>query len=103
MAQFVNCTPHAIALNDGRVLPPSGQVARVDASHSPFDADGIGYVHFGVVTGLPSPQEGVFVVVSALVAQAAKRADVVSPATGHPDCQRNEKGHIVSVPGFVRV
>ena len=33
---------------------------------------------------------------------AAKRADVVSPATGHPDTVRNEKGHIVSVPGFVR-
>jgi hypothetical protein len=37
-----------------------------------------------------------------LVAQAAKRQDVVSPATGHHDCVRNDKGHIVSVPGFVR-
>jgi hypothetical protein len=30
------------------------------------------------------------------------RDDVVAPATGHPDTMRNDKGHIISVPGFVR-
>lgn len=41
---------------------------------------------------------------SAMVLAAAKnkgRTDVVAPATGHPDCKR-ENGFIVSVPGFVR-
>ena len=28
---YVNLTPHAISLNDGRVFPPSGTVARVRA------------------------------------------------------------------------
>ena len=54
------------------------------------------------VQGLPAPEEGVYLIVSALVAQAAKRADVVSPATGHPDVVRDQKGQIASVPGFVR-
>jgi hypothetical protein len=35
------------------------------------------------------------------VAAAARRSDLVSPATGHPDCVR-ENGQIKSVPGFVR-
>ena len=30
------------------------------------------------------------------------RADLVAPATGHKDCVRDDAGHIVSVPGFVR-
>jgi len=102
MTQFVNLTPHAIVLNDGRVFPPSGQVARVSSTHTPFDGDGVASLTFGEVQGLPAPQEGVFLIVSALVAGAAKRADVVSPASGHPDVVRNEKGQIQSVPGFVR-
>jgi hypothetical protein len=47
----------------------------------------------------------VLYIVSALVLTAAKaavRTDCVAPATGHPDCVRNDKGFIVSVPGFVR-
>jgi hypothetical protein len=102
MANFVNLTPHAINLNDGRVFPPSGVVARVSSSHSPFDGDGVATLTFGDVVGLPVQQDGVLLITSALVAQAAKRQDVVSPATGHHDCVRNDKGHIVSVPGFVR-
>jgi len=102
MAQFVNLTPHAINLNDGRVFPPSGVVARVSSTHTPFDENGVASLTFGEVQGLPEPQDGVLLIVSALVASAAKRPDVVSPASGHPEVVRNEKGHIVSVPGFVR-
>jgi hypothetical protein len=102
MAHFVNLTPHAINLNDGRVFPPSGVVARVTARHSPFDGDGVATLAFGDVVGLPDKQDGVLLITSALVAQAAKRDDVISPASGHPDCVRNDKGHIMSVPGFVR-
>ena len=100
--QYVNLTPHSIRLNDGREIPPSGTVARVSASYTPFDGDGVCQAVFGQVQGLPEPKEGVLYITSALVAQAARRDDVVSPATGHPEARRDEKGQIVSVPGFVR-
>ena len=98
---YVNLTPHAIALNDGRVFEPSGTIARVSSTHTAFDGD-VCSVEFGEVTGLPESSEGTLYIVSALVASAAKRHDVVSPATGHPEAKRNEKGQITSVPGFVR-
>jgi len=123
--KFVNCTPHAIVLNSGITIEPSGSVARVAASFSPFDKNGVSEQVFGEVTDLPSPVDRVLdglaitnpdpypsvgyeetlYIVSGLVLTAAKaagRQDVVAPATGHPECVRNEKGHIVSVPGFVR-
>ena len=102
MAHFVNLTPHAINLNDGSFFPPSGVVARVSSTHSEFDGDGVATLAFGDVVGLPDKQDGVLLITSALVAQAAKRHDVISPASGHPECVRNDKGHIMSVPGFVR-
>ena len=101
MKNFVNLCPHQIVLNDGRVFPPSGNVARVSSSFSEFDSEGICSNVFGEVTGLPEPQENTIYIVSMLVAGIAKRADVVSPATGHPDCIR-EAGQVKSVPGFVR-
>ena len=102
MKTYINLTPHAIRLNDGREFPPSGTVARVSASYTPFDGDGVCQAVFGQVQGLPAPQPGVIYIVSALVAQAARREDVVSPATGHPEARRDSNGQIVSVPGFVR-
>lgn len=101
--KFINLTPHVIALNDGRQFPPSGDVARVSSSYTAFAGD-IAQVKFGDVVGLPDSEDGVTYIVSALVAQAANRInrnDVVSPATGHPDCVRKD-GQVVSVPGFVR-
>ena len=102
--KFVNVTPHAIVLNNGTSFPSEG-IARVAASFSAFDADGCCEQQFGEVTGLPAPADDVLYIVSGLVLTAAKaagRVDVVAPATGHPEVVRNEKGHIVSVPGFVR-
>lgn len=101
---FKNFTPHAIALNSGEVFAPEG-LARVAASFSDFNENGVCQQVFGEVTGLPAPEEGVLLIVSAMVLSAAQsqgREDVVAPATGHPACVRNEQGHIVSVPGFVR-
>lgn len=104
MTKFINLTPHAINLNNGDVLVPTGSPARVSASFSAFDADGLCEQVFGEVENLPAPVEGTLYVVSALVLGALKgtRKDVVAPATGHPEARRNEKGQIVSVPGFVR-
>ena len=117
--QFVNLTDHNIALNNGTVFPPSGQIARVATGYSDFDADGICAAIFGGVTGLPDSQPETMYIVSGMVAAAVAAAnaahnadeyhttggmvrwDVVSPATGHPDARR-ENGQIISVPGFIQ-
>lgn len=101
MTQYVNLTPHIVRLNSGGEFPPSGAVARVVAHYSIFDADGVAEVVFGKVENLPAPQDGTIFITSALVAQAAKRRDVVAPASGHPLAVRKD-GQVVSVPGFVR-
>lgn len=102
MTVFKNFTPHTIALNSGKVYQSQG-IARVSASFSSFDEDGVCHQVFGDLTGLPAPQDNVRYIVSALVLAAGKaqgRTDLVAPATGHPDCVRKD-GFIVSVPGFV--
>lgn len=104
MKVFKNYTPHTITLNDGREYASEG-LARVSATFSKFDENGLCSQQFGQVTGLPEPIANTLYIVSALVLTAVKaqgRTDCVAPATGHPDCIRNEKGFIVSVPGFVR-
>ena len=68
--QFVNCTPHVIRLNNGEVQ------------------------------GLPDPKPGTRYIVSAMVAGATNRMDVVVPATGHPECIRKD-GQVYAVPGFI--
>ena len=100
--EFKNYTPHTITLNDGREFASEG-VARVAATFTAFDANGICRQEFGQLIGLPEPQDGVRFIVSALVLTAGKvagRTDLVAPATGHPECIR-ENGFIKSVPGFV--
>lgn len=100
---YTNCTPHAICLNDGRIFEPSGTVARVSAAFTEIFGD-LCAQEFGEVRDLPAPQPDTRVIVSAMILSALQgsRPDVVAPATGHPLCVRNEKGHIVSVPCFVR-
>lgn len=104
MTDFINCTPHDITLNNGVVFKATGNVARVSASFSDFDADGVCKQTFGDITNLPDPKMGTCYIVSALVLSACKaigRTDCVAPATGHPDCVRKD-GFIISVPGFVK-
>lgn len=104
MTTFKNYTPHPITLNDGREYASEG-LARVSATFSSFDENGVCTQEFGQVTGLPEPADNTLYIVSALVLTAAKsagRPDCVAPATGHPECVRDEKGFIVSVPGFVK-
>ena len=101
---FINLTPHAIVINDGRVFEPSGVIPRVNQTMSEFDDDLIAVQSFGEVENMPLPKAGTIYIVSAMVLSALgkDRQDVVAPATNHPKTIRNEKGHIVSVPGFVR-
>lgn len=101
--RFINLTPHAVVLNDGTTYPASGVVARVSATYTDFSPEGIAEVKFGEAVGLPPPQEDTMYIVSGLLKQACpQRGDLVSPATGHPACRRDEQGRILSVPGFVR-
>ena len=103
MIKFINATPHPIQLNNGEIFEPSGILPRVSQEISEFDGDLIATQSFGKVEGLPEPETGVVYIVSALVLSACKdRTDLVAPATNHKDTVRNEKGHIVSVPGFVK-
>lgn len=99
---YVNLTPHSIVMNDGRVFEPSGLTVRVDIEYSDI-VDDIAATTVGSVSGLPDAAEGTRYIVSAMVlaSLAGTRSDVVAPATGHPLCIRNDKGHIVSVPCFV--
>lgn len=102
MKKFINLTPHVVKLNNGTEFPASGTVARVTNSFTEFDPDGVATVVYGEIQNLPGPAEDTLYIVSAMVRSASKREDLVAPATGHPDAIRNEKGQIVSVPGFVR-
>ena len=100
---YKNCTPHTINLNDGRAFEPSGSVARVGQLYYPTDNPDLYKVGYDGINGLPDPEAGVLLIVSAMVRDAAKhRTDLVSPATGHKDCVKNEKGHILSVPFFIQ-
>lgn len=98
--QIINCTPHAIVLNNGESFPISGNVARVSSSFEEVE-NGFFKVAYGQVTGLPEAKEETLYIVSSMVANATNRRDVIVPATGHPECIRNDKGQIVSVPGFI--
>jgi hypothetical protein len=100
---YINLTPHAIKLNDGRIFETSGIIARVSTSYTDFVND-IATVTFGNVENLPEQKPDVLYIVSAMVKQAIgnKRNDLIVPATGHKDCKRNSDGQIISVPGFIR-
>ena len=100
--RYVNLTPHAIILNDGRTFEPSGSIARVAVSFSEIQSDVCEQV-YGEVENLPEPQPDTVYIVSGIVLGAcSERSDVVAPATGHNLTVRNDKGHIVSVPCFVK-
>ena len=101
MKKFRNFTPHSIVLNSGVTFTSEG-IARVSNSFTTFDEDGICEVKYGEVEGLPEPEDDTLLIVSAMVLSASNRKDLVAPATGHPECVRNDKGQIVSVPGFVK-
>lgn len=90
--KLVNLTPHPITilLNGGQdkiILPPSPNAARIgsDTGSLPPLVVEDGYhvpltVHKNLhISNLPDPENGVIYVAPLIVAQAAKRADVMSP------------------------
>lgn len=106
---LVNLTPHEIRLipeaGGEAVVPPSGEVARCAVERRVIGhalCDGVTVpLHrtvFGAVQGLPAPRVGIVYVVSALVAQAARRADVVSV----DDAVRDAEGRVVGARALAR-
>jgi hypothetical protein len=98
----INLTPHAVNETvTGTTFPPSGQIARVTAIILP--AGEIGGIpiytrKFVEVEGLPSAQDGVALIVSAIVADACPdRADLVSPG----ELVRNVDGQPIGCRGFI--
>ena len=85
--QLVNLTPHpiTIVMPDATVftIKPDGTLARVAAIKTPLPpANGIpvNATSYGVVVGLPRPNDGVGYIVSALVRLAVPhRTDIYSP------------------------
>jgi len=104
--KIINLTPHAINITDGPTFPPSGKVARVSVQQvddGMIDGVPVKKQTFGDIVDLPPPAPDTVYIVSSLVLSAAKaagRTDCVAPDTAN--AVRDENGHIVSVPGFVR-
>ena len=117
--ELLNYTPHSIVVqlpngmpiifhsigsarvNMNRAFAPSIELDTVDDQPSlyiqsvtlePVDID-----------GLPEPADNTLYIVSSMVLDACKkigRNDCIAPDTDR--ALRNEQGHIISVPGFVR-
>lgn len=118
---IINLTPHVVRLNSGLEIAPSGTVARCATAYTAerwlsegrdgavtlddefYDgAVPIYRATFGQVVGLPEAEAGTLYIVSGMVASATPdRADVVAPASGHPDAVRRD-GQVYSVPGWVK-
>lgn len=102
MSRIVNLTPHAIVLR-GKTIEPSG-LARCETSSIKIgEVNGIDVNQrsFGEVYGLPEPQDDVFYIVSAIVAQAVRglRNDCLIV----DETIRDEAGRIVGCKSLAKI
>lgn len=106
MINFVNLTPHSIKIVDGAdqiclILPPSGNVARVDSksvSRGSINSIPISSVIFGDVVGLPDASDDTMFIVSGMVRSAVPhRQDVASPG----DLVRDSAGNVIGCRGLL--
>lgn len=101
---IINLTPHAINIYVGmtpmKAYPDSGKVARVSTQNVVVgEEDGVRLVAktFGDVVDLPEPAEGVYYIVSSLVALACPdRTDLLVP----DDLVRDDTGRVVGCRCF---
>jgi hypothetical protein len=107
---LVNLTPHEVVLVQGEthlVVPPSGTIARAATTRQQvavLDVDGstipVNRVVFGQVENLPGPVEGVWYIVSSIVAQALpERQDLLVP----DDTVRDESGRIIGARALAHI
>ena len=103
-----NFTPHnvVVIVNETKIVIPSDGIARVTETKTvapSIDVDGVTVEtfisSFGEVENLPPQEEGVMVIVSALVASAAKgRDDLLVPG----ELVRDDGGNIVGCKSLRR-
>jgi len=106
MKNIKNLTPHPLTIvGEGGTLqvPTSGQIARLAVTRTALDPvliDGVtlpvSRPSLGEITGLPPAEEGVILIVSALVAEAANRADIFSPG----ELLRSQEGAVIGAKGL---
>ena len=106
MKTIINLTPHPLSLvGEGGTLqvPASGQIARLAVERTALDPvtiDGVTLLvsrpKLGEMTGLPPAEEGVILIVSALVAEAANREDIFSPG----ELIRSPEGAVIGARGL---
>ena len=104
--QIINMTPHPITLHDSvgatHTYPPSGLTVRLQhKSKNLGELDGMPITsNEKVGDNLPDYRKDVYLLVSTLILVAfPDRSDLLAPDTSNS--KRNNKGHIVSVPGFI--
>ena len=103
---MINLTPHELTIwgTDGILtIPPSGDVARLTVTRAekpPINSKAVlvpvCLPVMGEIEGLPLAVAGVIYVVSALVAEKAKRADVMSPG----ELKRDPQGRVIGAWGL---
>ena len=103
--ELVNLTPHKIVIRlegqpDITIEPtaPAARMAVKSVATTAIEGIPVSRQEFGKVENLPEPTAGVIFITATLIAQAVKRADVVSPDTG-PTAIR-ENGQVVAVRGL---
>ena len=109
MAKLINCTPHAVnvILSDGKVIsfPPSGIVPRCSQTNKSLGTISLNgneipltTTSFGDLVDLPDKVDGVFLIVSRLVANAANRDDLLVPN----DLVRDDQNIIIGCKSLSR-
>jgi hypothetical protein len=98
-----NFTPHIVNIFDGEasvtypVDGPAPRLATVRTSLGTVGGHEMVRTAFGALEGLPPREEGVILIVSAMVAEAApERDDLASPG----EARRDEGGKIVGATGL---
>lgn len=114
VAKLINLTPHDITLVNGEgeiilTVKPSGEVARVTQSTeqlATFTIDGLDIPvtqnTYGELVNLPEQEDGVSLIVSAMVASAGKalgRTDLFIPN----ETVRNDKGQIIGCKSLGKI
>jgi len=107
--KIINLTPHEVTVvgSNGDVLmkiPASGQVARCSVNRTIVGSlNGVPVARsvMGEVEGLPESSEGVYFIVSRVIAEAmkGKRDDLIIP----DDSVRDAEGRIIGCKGFAVV
>jgi len=110
--QIINMTPHAIVVKEPLQLSgckvhsttyePSDSTIRLEFESTPIGEINGFDVCRNILVGhnLPEPELGVILLVSTIVLTSfPDRDDLLAPDTNN--AVRDDKGHIVSVPGFI--